>query len=199
VVIPGPLVADVGTFDRPGDAWTGAVSRYVCPGGRTGELEALLTVPPMTVIVALVVGSATAVSPTVLLVAPPADIEFVGPPAVSAPEPTEIDMDTPPVPVAPAARLGTPVILPGFKLEIPPVPVTYRLVGIATPLTEDALPPPPTLNAAPELLAPGNASMSVRPLVVKMMTARFAMAGAMRSSNMHSTKFGRNAKRLFIL
>ena len=62
------------------------------------------------------------------------------------------------MPVAPPARLGTPVMLPGFKLEIPPVPVMYRLVGIAVPLTEAALPPPELLapsEPAPELLAPG--------------------------------------------
>ena len=33
--------------------------------------------------------------------------------------------------------------------------------------------------------------MSVRPLVVRMIVARFAIAGATRSSRMQSTRFGR--------
>ena len=45
------------------------------------------------------------------------------PAAASAPEPTWIVRPVPLAVVTPAARLGTPVILPGLKLEIPWVPV----------------------------------------------------------------------------
>src|ERR1700679_1188421 len=116
--MPGPAVADCGTVFNELAAATGAESRYLFPGGKTGELEPLKA-PPIVVIVGLAVGSATVLRLTTLEEAPP----LLGESPVSAPEPTWIDRATPPAPVAPAAKLGTPVMLPGFKLEIPPVPV----------------------------------------------------------------------------
>ena len=82
----------------------------------------------------------------------------------SAPEPTWMDMLTPPEPVALAPRLGTPVILPGLRLEMPFWPVIKRVVGIAAPLTELALLLPVLLapsEPAPEVFAPGNPSIRV--------------------------------------
>jgi hypothetical protein len=64
---------------------TGAVSRYDCPGGSTGELE--VAVEPIVVEVGRAVGSATEKSPTTLFVAPPAEILMAGPSSVSAPDP----------------------------------------------------------------------------------------------------------------
>ena len=48
--------------------------------------------------------------------------------------------NAPPPPVAPPAKLGTPVMFPGRRLEMPFWPVIYRLVGTGTPLTEAAVP-----------------------------------------------------------
>jgi len=52
-----------------------------------------------------------------------------------APEPTLIVTPAPPLdPAVPvAARLGTPVMLPGWILDIPPEPVMKNDVGIAVP------------------------------------------------------------------
>lgn len=94
------------------------------------------------------------------------------------------------------------MILPGFKLDIPPPPVMYRLVGIGKPLTEAELPPPELLDPSEpdaELLAPGNGVTSDSPLVVSKMMPKFAIAMRGRSSSKHSFRSGRNIKRLFIL
>jgi hypothetical protein len=52
-----------------------------------------------------------------------------------APEPTLIGTPAPALdPAVPvAARLGTPVMLPGWILDIPPEPVMNNDVGIAVP------------------------------------------------------------------
>lgn len=52
------------------------------------EVELVLFIVPVNVNIVRAVGSATVKSPTKLLVAPPATILSVGPPAVSAPDPT---------------------------------------------------------------------------------------------------------------
>ena len=75
----------------------------------------------MTVIVGLAVGSATVLRPTTLLVAPPFEMWCVA--ACLRPSQPGSTAQMPPAPVAPAAKLGTPVMLPGFKLEMPWVPV----------------------------------------------------------------------------
>jgi hypothetical protein len=103
--------------------------------------------------------------------------------------------------VVPPARLGTPVMLPGRRLEIPLDPVMKRLVGIGTPLTGAALPPPGPLlpnDPAPELFAPGNGVISAYPLDVRMMIPRLGVASSARSSRIHSVRSGRNLKPLFI-
>ncbi len=93
-------------------------------------------------------------------------------------------------------------MFPGLRLEIPPLPVMYRLVGIGTPLTELAelwLDPLLPNEPAADVFAPGNGVINVRPLVVRMMTPKFAIAGRSRSSRTHSLKSGRKIKGLYIL
>jgi len=181
---------------------TGAESRYVCPGGKTGELV-LVDGPPMNVNTEGAAGSATVARDTTRFVAPAPEICTVGPPAVSAPDPTWM-LKPLPAPLWEAedeARLESPVMLPGRKLENPPLPVMKKLVGIGNPLTELALPPPPPLlpkEPAPEEFAPGNGVSNVRPLVVSTMSPRFVAMSA-RSSRTQSFRLGRNIKRSFIL
>ena len=166
------------------------------------EVELVLFIVPVNVNIVRAVGSATVNRPTTLLVAPPAVILSVGPLAESATDPTVNEMLKPPAPAAPPAVLGLPVMLPGFKLEIPPPPVMYRLVGIGKPLTEAELPPPELLAPSEpdaELLAPGNGVTRFNPLVVSRMIPKFEIAIRGRSSSMHSFRSGRNIKRLFIL
>ena len=108
----------------------------------------------------------------------------------------------PAAPLTPPAKLGTPVMFPGRRLEIPPWPVMYKLVGTGEPLTEAAEPPlGPLLPSEPaaDVFAPGNGMISENPLVVSTKIPMLAIAGETRSSRMQSTKLGRNAKRLFIL
>lgn len=162
------------------------------------EVELVLFIVPVNVNSVRAVGSATVKSPTTLLVATPA----VGPLAVSEPDPTVNERLKPPAAAAAAAVLGLPVMLPGFKLDIPPPPVMYRLVGIGKPLTEAELPPPELLAPSEpdaELLAPGNGVTMFNPLVVSRMIAKFEIDMRGRSSSMHSFRSGRNIKRLFIL
>ena len=71
------------------------------------------------VIVGLAVGSATVLRPTTLLVAPPLEIYWSVHRRCRHPSRPGSIRETPPAAVAPAAKLGTPVILPGFKLEMP--------------------------------------------------------------------------------
>jgi len=88
-------------------------------------------------------------------------------------------------------------MLPGRRLEIPPLPVTYRPVGIGTPLTELAVPPlGPLLPSEPaaDVLAPGNGVIKVNPLCVKMIIPRFGVARSDRCSRIQSLKSGRNFK-----
>ena len=146
-------------------------------------------------------GSATTFRDTLALGAPP-ELVPDGPLAVSAPDPTWTVTLRPPDEAPPPPMLGTPVILPGRRLEIPPAPVMKRLVGIGKPLTELAdPPPPPPLPKDPDAdeLAPGNGVTNDKPLVVRTMIPRFEFAMSARSSRMQSFRLGRNIKWLFIL
>ena len=123
-------------------------------------------------------GSATTFRDTLALGAPP-ELVPDGPLAVSAPDPTWMDTLRPPDEAPPPPMLGTPVMLPGRRLEIPPDPVMKRLVGIGKPLTELAdPPPPPPLPKDPDAdeLAPGNGVTNDKPLVVRTMIPRFEFA-----------------------
>ena len=113
--LPGALVDDA---PIGADGCTGAVSRYDCPGGNTGEFV-LELMPPIAENVVGWSGSATVNRVTTLLVTPPT----AGPSDVSAPEPTWMLIEKPLPAVGPPARLGSPVRLPGRMLEIPPGPV----------------------------------------------------------------------------
>lgn len=112
--------------------------------------------------------------------------------ASSAPEPTWIVMLTPVALVPdPPAIMEFPVMLPATNCEIPRA-VMYIDVGIAVPLTLDAEPEvPPPLEIVDMLTAPGNGVTRARPLVVGTIIPRlFIGAGTIRSSRMHSSKFG---------
>jgi hypothetical protein len=125
-----------------------------------------------------------------------------GPFAASAPDPTEMLPNAPPAPPNPPAKLGTPVMFPGRRLEMPPRPVMYKLVGTGTPLTEAADPllgPLLPSEPAADTFAPGNGMINEKPLVVSTKMPMFAIAGETRSSSMQSSRLGRNAKRVFIL
>ena len=94
MLIPGPLVADCGTVVNEPAAATGrgvaiALSRRQNRGARADSRHRR-----SMVIVGLAVGSATVLRPTTLLVAPP--LNCWSSRRVSAPEPTWIEMQTPP-------------------------------------------------------------------------------------------------------
>jgi len=127
---------------------------------------------------------------------------MAGPEDVSDPEPIWKLMATPLEPAAAAPRLGTPVMFPGFRLDSPLLPVMYRLIGIGTPLTglaDPPLGPPLPREPAADEFAPGNGVINERPLVVRMMIPKLAIAGRSRSSRTHSLKSGRKIKGLYIL
>jgi hypothetical protein len=83
---------------------------------------------------------------------------MIGAFASSAPEPTLMVMLSPVEPAGPPApRVGTPVMLPGKTLEMPPKPSMKNGVLIGVPLTLEAvLGPGPSAEPEGETKAPGN-------------------------------------------
>ena len=120
---------------------------------------------------------------------------------VVVPEPTLMVAPALPVEVVGPTepRIGTPVMLPGWILEMPPQPITKKGVLIGVPLTllgVDELELLPSEGG--ETRAPGNGTSSIYPPVVRTITPRLGITGARRSSRTQSFKSGRNIRRDFM-
>ncbi len=83
----------------------------------------------------------------------------------------------------PTPRLGTPVMLPGSALEIPPLPRMKYGMLIGVPLTLGAeAGPGPIAEPEGETNAPGKGTSNMYPQVVSAITPRLGMTGRRRSS-----------------